>query len=463
MKKHDNCECARGGSFPLHGDGFSRRRFMRLAGTGLVASYFAPVLNARLLQDAKSVKPSLRNSAKNCILIFLSGAPSHVDTWDLKEGAWTPSVFNPTSYGAIRFPQGLMPNTASHLDKVCIVRSGLAWAAVHPLAQAWVQISRNPSGVTGSISPHIGAVVALESQLNRKPGDVLPAFVSINQLMAGSGYLPARYAPFPVTPSQDGLPTLTHPDGVARFADRWNLIQKIDGDRATGNLGRNASDMSTFSDQAKELYDTPGLAKTFSYTNEEFARYGGTDFGGSLVVARNLIGAQRGTRFVQVTLSGWDNHSNIYALNAGIFKPMKSFDPGFGALLTDLAASPGTSTGKTLLDETLIVVIGEFGRTVGALNTQAGRDHFQRMSIAFAGGGVQGGRAIGATDSTGSNATEFGALGRDTRPEDVASTIYSALGIDYTTVRHDDPLGRGFEYVPLAKDGTYGPIEEVFG
>jgi hypothetical protein len=463
MKKHDDCECERGGSFPVFGEGFSRRQFMGLAGTGLVASYFAPVLSARLLADAKAVKPSLHNSAKNCILIFLSGAPSHVDTWDLKEGAWTPANFNPTSYSTFRFPQGLMPNTAKHLDKLCVVRSGLAWAAVHSLAQTWVQISRNPTGALGSIAPHIGAVVALESQLNKKPGDVLPGFVSINQLMAGAGYLPARYAPFPVTASQGGLAALIHPDGAARFADRWNVIQKVDDDRATSALGRNASDMGSFYDQAKQLFDTPDIAKTFAYSTDEFARYGSTAFGGSLVVARNLISAQRGTRFVQVTLGGWDNHSGIYTANAGIYTPMRSFDPAFGALLTDLAAAPGSATGKSLLDETLIVVIGEFGRTVGILNAQAGRDHYQRMSIAFAGGGVKGGRVVGATDATGAKASEFGVLGRDARPEDVTSTIYSALGIDYTTVRHDDPFNRGFEYVPFAKDGTYGPLEEVFG
>jgi uncharacterized protein (DUF1501 family) len=326
-----------------------------------------------------------------------------------------------------------------------------------------VQISRNPSGATGAIAPHIGAVVALEAQINQKPGDVLPGFVSINQLMAGSGYLPARYAPFPVTASQNGLAALTHPDGSARFADRWTLIQKVDDDRATGSLGRNAADMGSFYDQAKALFDTPDIAKTFAYTTQEFARYGSTGFGGSLVVARNLISAQRGTRFVQVTLGGWDNHSGIYTPNAGIYSPMKSFDPAFAALLADLAAAPGSATGKTLLDETLVVVIGEFGRTVGALNAQNGRDHYQRMSIVFAGGGVKGGRVVGATDPTGAKATEFGVLGRDTRPEDVASTIYSALGIDYTTVRHDDPLNRGFEYVPFAKDGAYGPLEEVFG
>ena len=85
------------------------------------------------------------------------------------------------------------------------------------------------------------------------------------------------------------------------------------------------------------------------------------------------------------------------------------------------------------------------------------------MSIAFAGGGVRGGRVVGQTDAAGTTVTDYGwSKNRDVRPEDVTSTIYSALGIDYTTVRHDDPLGRGFEYVPFAKDGTYQPIEELW-
>ena len=124
---------------------------------------------------------------------------------------------------------------------------------------------------------------------------------------------------------------------------------------------------------------------------------------------------------------------------------------------------PGAGAGNTLLDETLVVVLGEFGRTVGVLNAQGGRDHFLRMSVVFAGGGVKGNTVIGKTDDKGSAAIEFGiAANRDVRPEDVASTIYSAIGIDYTTVRHDDPLNRGFEYVPFAKDGQYGPVNELF-
>ncbi len=464
MARKSKCDCERGGAFPLFGEGFSRRRFLKIAGSGIVASYFTPVLSARLLQSATGVNPTLHKSAKNCILIFLSGAPSHIDTWDLKEGVWTPLDFAPTSYGPIRFPQGLMPNTANQLARLAIVRSGLSWAAVHSLAQTWVQIARNPGGATGSIAPHIGAVVSLESQALRQPNDILPGFVSLNQVMAGSGYLPARYAPFPVQPSQNGLAALTHPDGSARLADRWNLLQIVDPDRKSGELGRNSSDMATFYDAAKILVDSPDVNKLFSYTADESARYGSTGFGNSLIIARNLVSARRGTRFVQVTMGGWDHHSNIYAKQGNsLYSQMKTFDPGFSALLTDLASAPGSQSGVNLLDETLVVVLGEFGRTVGPVNGQGGRDHFLRMSVVFAGGGIKGGTVLGATDDRGANAKEFGwAANRDVRPEDVTSTIYSALGIDYTIVRHDDPLNRGFEYVPFAKDGTYGPINELF-
>src|SRR5205085_3799051 len=161
------------------------------------------------------------------------------------EGPWTPAVdFNPTSFGDVRFPQGLMPKTAEQLNRLTIIRSGLSWAAVHQLAQSWAQIARNPSGATGRIAPHIGAVVSLESQKTRIATDILPGFVSLGAApMVKSGYLPASYAPFAVQPSLTGLKSLAHPDGAARLADRWNLIHAIDSDRNSERLGKNASDM----------------------------------------------------------------------------------------------------------------------------------------------------------------------------------------------------------------------------
>src|SRR5258706_3541079 len=232
MSHKKNCECDHGGSFPVFGEGFTRRYFMKLAGTSVVASFFADVASARLLADATSVNPTLHNSAKNCILIFLSGAPSQIDTFDLKEGPWTPLDFAPTPYGSShdqgRFPQGLMPKTAEQIDKLAIIRSALSCASVHQLAQSSVQIARNPTGATGRIAPHIGTEVSLESQKTRIATDILPGFVSLGTTpMAKSGYLPASYAPFTVQPTSTGLQSLTHADGGARLADRLNLLRAI--------------------------------------------------------------------------------------------------------------------------------------------------------------------------------------------------------------------------------------------
>lgn len=461
------CTCAPGGSFPLQGEGFSRRRFLRVAGTGLVASYFADVIDPRLLlADAHTTSVPLRNSARSCIFIFLSGAPSQIDLWDLKEGAWTPSDLAPTSYNDIRWPQGLMPKTAEHLSKLSIARCGLSWAAVHQLGVTWAQIARNPGGATGAIAPHIGAVVSLESQAARTTADVLPGFIALNSgSIPSSGYLPAKYAPFGVQTAETGLATLSHPEGAARFTRRWDLLHRLDMSRASGALGKPSMDMNDFYDQSKALMDAPGINALFSFNAAERTRYGSTNFGDSLIVARNLVASGKGTRFVQTTLGGWDHHSDIYDRDAAqsIYAQSADFDSAFGALLTDLSTMPGQASGKTLLDETLIVVIGEFGRTVGALNNQRGRDHYLRNSYVFAGGGTRGGRIIGKTDANGDKVLEYQwSANRDVRPEDVTCTMYSALGIDFTTIRNDDPLGRGFEYVPGARDGHYASIEELW-
>jgi len=471
MKNKNECpDCHRGTGFAL-GEGWSRRRFMQIAGTGLVASWFADVVDPKLL-SARMVAPNvaLRSTAKSCIFIFLPGAPSQIDTWDLKEGSWTPTDFAPTTFlgGNIRFPQGLLPNLSNQLDKLAIVRSGLAWAAVHSLGQTWAQISRNPTGATGAIAPHIGAVVALESQAKRTASDVLPGFIALNSgSIPSSGYLSAKYAPFGVITSASGLPAITHPDGASRFTDRWSLIHTMDPNRVSGALGKPSLDMNDFYDQSKALMDAPGINNFFSFTTDEHARYGNSTFGDSLIVARNLANARRGTRFIQATLNGWDHHSGIYTKAAqgvnSLYTQAAIFDPAFAALLSDLKSMPGADAGKTLLDETLVVVVAEFGRTVGVLNNQAGRDHYLRMSYVFAGGGTRGGRVLGSTNATGDAVADYGwSANRDVRPEDVTSTIYSALGIDYTTIRHDDPLNRGFEYVPFASEGAYGAVEELW-
>ncbi len=457
-----------GRAFPAFGPGFSRRRFFEIAGTGIAGSYFANVLAPPRRLEAATAPP-LKGTARNLIFVFMAGGPSHSDLWDLKEGAWTPAAFQPTTFGGnVRFAQGLMPTIAQHLGRITFLRSVLSWAAVHSLAQTWAQQSRNPAGVLGDVAPNIGSVVSLELAAQRKATDVLPGFIALNATPAkGSGYLPARYAPMVATGlSATGLASVK-PNaygGAAAFTERYGLLRTLDADRADGKpLGDAPADMDDFYVQAKAMVDSPAVNGYFSWTTADYARYGSTSFGGAALVAKQLLAANAGTRYVQLTVGGWDNHANIYAANAGLFSQMKFFDPAVGALLTDLETTPGVAPGKTLLDETLVVMFGEFGRTVGAPNGQGGRDHFLRNAVAIAGGGVVGGRAIGVTDATASQVVDYGwSANRDIRIEDLTCTLYSALGIDYTTVRHDDPIGRGFEYVPFAKDGVYKPVDEVF-
>jgi uncharacterized protein (DUF1501 family) len=454
------------GSSAFEGFGLSRRAFLEIGTGGLVASWFLTSPAAAWAATATGVAP--KNTSKNVILVFLPGAPSQIDTWDLKEGSWTPSDFAPTSFGAgLRFPAGLLPRMADHLGDIAIVRSLKASALVHGLGQTWLQIARNPTGATGAIAPHLGAVAALELEAQRLPTDVLPPFVALNTgSIVRAGYFPSVYSPFSVQPSATGLTSLTHPDGSARFALRWTDLQNLDAALRNGEpLGKDAADAVGFYNQAKTLMDSPDVNTLFSYSTADSQRYGATAFGNSCLVAKQVLAGKRGARFVQVTLTGWDMHSNIYAkTGTSLYSLCPQLDSALAALLSDLKAAPGSAPGKTLFDETLVVVAGEFGRTVGNLNGQAGRDHYAVNSAVFAGGGVKGGLVLGATDASGATVTDSGVTGRtELRVEDVACTIYSALGIDWTTMRHDDPLGRGFEYVPYAKDGVYAPIDPLFG
>jgi hypothetical protein len=456
------------GSSPFEGPGLSRRAFVRLGSGGLVASWFLRSPASAFAATSGGVTP--RGSAKNCVYVRLGGAPSQVDTFDLKEGAWTPSDFAPTSYlaGNARFPQGLMPKLADRLGDVVLVRSCMAWALVHGLADTWSQIARNPASALGAVAPNVGAIAALELEKLRNPAtDLLPTFLSLNASPIGAGYLPSRYAPFSLQPSPGGIGVVEHPEGDARFKTRWNDLAALDLSHRSGSspLGKVVDDYAGFYDQARVLVESPDVGKLFSFTKDELAPYGETTFGASCLVARKVLVGRRGARFIQLALDGWDHHSGIYAKGGGgIFGTCAELDPALATLLAELKAAPGETPGKSLLDETLVVVAGEFGRTTGALTSIGGRDHGFRYTTLLAGGGVKGGRVIGKTDAAGDLLVEPGwSAGRDVRPEDVAATIYSALGIDWTTERYDDPFGRGFEYIPYAKDGTYKPVDEVFG
>jgi hypothetical protein len=432
----------------------NRRLFFRHV-TSAIGGYF--LLPSRPMETVARAAGSVRGTAKNCIFILMAGGPSHVDTFDLKEGAWTPSFMAPTSYGDVRWPQGLMPKLGAQMEHIALVRSVKSWAAVHQLAQTWVQIGRNPISGLAKIAPHIGSVVSLELSDSKK--QTLPAFVSLNvDTGPGAGYLPPEHSAFYITPGGGGLGNSTHSGGQAVFQRRFNLLTDLEADqRDAEERGAVYAEMAAFNLSARKLMYNDSVNRVFTFDAETRSRYGSTGFGNACITARNLLRADMGTRFVQITLGGWDNHVNIYQPNANLQLRTREFDNGLGALISDLKEG-------ALLDETLIVAMGEFGRTVGPLNNTAGRDHFLQQAVLMAGARVRGGRAIGRTDDEGKLTVETGwGRDREIRAEDIEATIYSALGIDWTTIRRDDPLGRGFEYVPFADRDLYGPVNELWG
>jgi hypothetical protein len=435
-----------------------RRMFFRHMATA-VGGYF--LLPSRPMETIAKAAVTTRGTARNVIFILMAGAPSHTDTFDLKEGPWTPASFNPTSYGDIRFPQGLLPNLAEQMDSLVFVRSIVAWAVAHGVGQAWVQLGRNPLAGLSRISPHIGSVVAMELGPQDNNGRVLPAFLSLNS--GGNdpqqGYFPGSTAPFYISPGGGGLGNTTHRDGAARLDTRYGLLQQLDTElRDNAPLGPAVAEMASLNVAARTMMYNSSVDNVFTFPAAERARYGNSGFGNACITARNLLQSGLGTRFIQITIGGWDNHVNIYQPNTALTPAATQFDTGLARLIADLKAAG-------LLDSTLILAMGEFGRTVGPLNAQNGRDHYLQQAALFAGGGIKGGgRAIGATDKVGGVTIDPGWSGdRPLKPEDIEATIYSALGIDWTTVRHDDPLGRGFEYVPSTEGLQFAPVDELWG
>lgn len=436
---------------------FNRRNFFRHLGSAVGGYYLMP---SKPMETVAKAAVSPIGTAKNVIFVMMSGAPSHTDTFDLKEGPWLPKEYDPTTYGDVRWPRGLFPKLAEQLESIAIVRSVKPWAAVHELARTWLQIGRNPVSGLSRIAPHIGSVVSLEFA-SRSKDKTLPPFFNLNASDGpGAGYLQPGYAPFYFSPAGNPPSGTTHADGQPAFDRRFAMLNDLDSEmRGKGVLQSKGDEMTAFNASARQLMYRTELDDLFRFTTEERNRFGNTGFGNALIVARNLLASDKGTRFVQVNVGSWDNHANIYTggLNAtNVNSLARQFDAGMGALIADLKASG-------LLDQTLIVAMGEFGRTVGTPNLTLGRDHFLQQSTLFAGAGIKGQRAIGSTDMAGRDTLDPGwSRQRSVRAEDIEATIYSALGIDWTTVRRDDPFGRGFEYVPFSEQDLYGPIHELW-
>src|SRR5579883_1147832 len=295
---------------------WTRRQFFNLAGAGLVGSFLASKAKATGVET--SLGMPTQNTAKNCIFILLTGAISTFDTFDLKVASTTPSNFNPTMVNGVNWPMGLLPKLGSHLGDIAIVRSPRAWALVHSLAQTWTQIGRNPAAALGDIAPNIGSVVAIEKDPQRKAGQVFPTFVAFNSPSgAGPGYFPATYAPFRVNEASAttnaGVPNTTNPNGQSTFNTLYSRLNQIDDTlRINSPYGTPLQDYNAFYQAAQGMMYNPAVDKAFGFASADSVRYGSSQFGNACLAAYQVLAADQGTRFIQISYGSWDMHVDIY-------------------------------------------------------------------------------------------------------------------------------------------------------
>lgn len=453
----------------------TRRELLQVGGISLaggVLNAFRP-FNVRAEQKAQPMA-----TARQVLFINIDGGMSQIDTLDAKEGPWTPSYFDIRSFSNdLKLPVGLMPNLPGVLDKVTVVRSFAAWDVVHGRAQYYIQTGHPLNLALAKEVPSIGAVVCHELAKQRKTSDSLPAYIAMNSAgsqagLINQGFLSAEFGPMSLSVG-DSAPNLAPQKGMEEtFERRWQRLQQLDGALRNGDakLDRSFGDYHEYYKGARAIMNDPRVPEVLKLTDEDKKRYGNTAIGNSLILARNLFQADAGTRFILATHGGWDHHGNIYKENSRNHPVLiRELDVAFANLIKDLDATPSKHRpGKTLLDETLVVVMSEFGRTPGAISeTRKGREHYMQVHAGIvAGGGVRRGAVIGQTDEHGGKIVDPGwSANRPIYMEDIACTIYSALGIDWTKTLENTPSGRAFHYVEPASSTKYvgfKPVREFF-
>lgn len=450
----------------------TRREAFRVGQCMLSGYWFLPLLAPSNVRAEGKVKP--RGTARAVIFVMLDGGQSHVDGWDLKEGKWTPPDFGVRELQpGLKWPMGLYPRLATQLNRIALVRSLEAWDSVHGRAQYYVQSAHSLNPALQKELPPVGSVVAYEFASKRRPTDTLPGYVAINvtQSQAGllkSGFLPATFSPFHID-TATGLGTYAMDDNSRKeFLRRWELLQKFDERlRNDSSLAAKAfRDYHNYYEGGVGLMADPRAASVFHIDPAERERYGKTETGDACIIARNIIEADAGTRFIFLQQDGWDHHQKIYD-RKNHYDHSLALDSALASLIEDLGTRK-RADGRTLLDETMVVCMGEFGRTPGEINGLSGRDHYQyAFTGLFAGGGVKGGQMIGKTDETGHKVIDSGwGIRRSIYMEDIATTVYSALGIDWTKKVSGTPSGRDFYYLePFAAKAMIGnrEIQPLFG
>jgi len=423
-------------------DGVTRRDSLQLGlgallGTGLVDGL-------RALGESRPEGSSPVAKAQRCILIWMDGGPTHFETFDPKPDA--PLEFRgefsaiDTAVSGVQFSEHMVKLAAS-LNDFSMIRSIRHDQGNHGAGNHYMMTGAPPRipvgcGAFVSFHPSMGSVVAKE--LGRDNG--LPPYFSMPEMSRSGGpsFLGAKYAPFVVgdDPNRENFKVrdvaLPRDLTDARFGSRTELRARVDrmirlNDEAA------ADPVAAFDEYFQQGYNlAPDAQKAFDIgqeSDETRARYGRNGFGQRCLLARRLVEA--GVPFVTVYDGGWDHHRDLFA---SLRKRLPDWDNTVATLIQDLKE-------RGLLESTLVVALGEFGRTpkISTLSGEdkPGRDHWANaMSVLMAGGGTPGGTVVGATDRKG-----FSAVDRVLSPENFVSTIYHKLGIDPGKVVYT-PQGR---------------------
>ena len=415
----------------LRCDGLDRRELIRVGGLSALGLGMAGFFGLRQVQ-ASERKIKIARKAKSCILIWLDGGPSHLETFDPKPNA-AQEVRGPLNTIATTLPgiriSECLPQIAQRMDDVAIIRSMTSPLGEHNFGTHYMQTGFKPTPALVYPSFHAVGASVYDRISSLPPNIAIPSYRVGGGRFSGNGFLDGSTAPFSVgsDPSKKGFQVqdldLYRGLTLKRLERRSEFVRQLD---QFSHLD-NGPDDSTF-EQAFRLVTSSEAKQAFDLSKEPQslrAKYGNRTVGQSCLLARRLV--ERGVPFVTVNHNGWDTHADLYTRikegYSGARKPVglvPSLDLAFSALIDDLKT-------RGMLDETLVVVMGEFGRTP-KLNAAGGRDHWPRVfSVALAGGGVKGGQVIGSSDAVGESPKD-----RPVTPGDLVASIYQLLGIDPT-------------------------------
>lgn len=417
---------------------FAARTASSLLGVGLLPGLFAAKAQAAFEQSSKLKQVA---TAKNVIYLYMSGGQSHLDTWDPKEGVETAGPTKPlkTSADGLRVSEYL-PLTAQQMHHGCVIRSMTSTQGAHEQGNYMMHTSY---ALRGTIRhPAMGAWLNV---FQGGGSSTLPNFVFIgnDSRHPGAGFFPASQSPLYVNNPENGLRNVKLQPGLTedRFLKRMSLADRLDQDFRAAFPHRNVKAYSDMYDDAMAMMKSEDL-KAFDLTEEpdELRRaYGREAFGQGCLLARRLV--ERGVRFVEVSLGGWDTHNANFVR---VPELCDTLDKALSSLLQDLSA-------RGLLQETLVVVTSEFGRTPD-INQNVGRDHYPKaFSAALFGGGVAGGSVYGKTDPEGREVVED-----KVEIPDFNATIAYGLGLPLDQVIYS-PSKRPFT---IADKGQ--PLTRVF-